>query len=114
MPTAAGGDRLMRNLGDYDRSFGVEFPCTASCNDDWVHPTSTPRLAEQARSDGWSHEDYLAAVLSREVTARESSRTQNRIRLAGFRRENHWRSPTSTINRHSVERWWHIWELKSS
>ena len=45
---------------------------------------SAARLAEQARSDGWSHEDYLAAVLSREVTARESSGTQNRIRLAGF------------------------------
>jgi len=45
---------------------------------------SAARLTEQARSDGWSHEDYLAAVLSREVTARESSCTQNRIRLAGF------------------------------
>lgn len=32
----------------------------------------------------WSHEDYLAAVLSREVTARESSGTQTRIRSAGF------------------------------
>ena len=45
---------------------------------------SAARLAEQARSDGWSHEDYLAAVLSREVTARESSGTQTRIRSAGF------------------------------
>ena len=33
---------------------------------------SAARLAEQARSDGWSHEDYLATVLAREVTARES------------------------------------------
>lgn len=39
----------------------------------------TARLAEQARSDGWSQEDYLAAALPREVTARESSATQNRI-----------------------------------
>lgn len=45
---------------------------------------SAARLAEQARSDGWSHEDYLAAVLSREVTARESSGTQIRIQSAGF------------------------------
>ncbi|MCJ0907212.1 ATP-binding protein [Rhodococcus sp. ARC_M6] len=45
---------------------------------------SAARLAEQARSDGWSHEDYLAAVLSREVTARESSGSQTRIRSAGF------------------------------
>ena len=31
------------------------------------------RLAEQARADGWSHEDYLAAVLDREVAARDAS-----------------------------------------
>ncbi|MFE5790858.1 ATP-binding protein [Rhodococcus erythropolis] len=45
---------------------------------------SAARLAEQARSDAWSHEDYLAAVLSREVTARQSSGSQTRIRSAGF------------------------------
>ncbi|EME19613.1 IS sequence [Rhodococcus qingshengii BKS 20-40] len=36
MPVAAGEDRLMRDLGDYDRAFGVEFPCTASCNGEAV------------------------------------------------------------------------------
>jgi hypothetical protein len=75
---------------------------------------SAARLAEQARSDGWSHEDYLAAVLSREVTARESSGLRTGSDWPDFRHQNHWRSSTSTINRHSVEKWWHIWELESS
>ena len=34
---------------------------------------SALRLAEQARDAGWTHEEYLAAVLSREVAAREAS-----------------------------------------
>ena len=42
------------------------------------------RLAEQARETGWTHEEYLAAVLSREVSARESSGAELRIRAAGF------------------------------
>ena len=42
------------------------------------------RLADQAREGGWSHEEYLAAVLSREVAARESSGAATRIRSAGF------------------------------
>ena len=42
------------------------------------------RLAEQARAAGWTHEEYLAAVLSREVSARESSGAELRIRAAGF------------------------------
>lgn len=45
---------------------------------------SAARLAEQARDDGWSHEEYLAAVLSREVCAREASGAATRIRSAGF------------------------------
>ncbi|PLC11439.1 DNA replication protein [Kocuria flava] len=42
------------------------------------------RLADQARAGGWSHEDYLAAVLDREVAARNASGAQQRIRAAGF------------------------------
>jgi DNA replication protein DnaC len=42
------------------------------------------RLAEQARSAGWTHEDYLAAVLEREVSARNASGARLRIRAAGF------------------------------
>jgi hypothetical protein len=38
------------------------------------------RLADQARDAGWTHEEYLAAVLSREVSAREASGAELRIR----------------------------------
>ena len=31
------------------------------------------RLADQARESGWSHEEYLAAVLETEVNARNHS-----------------------------------------
>jgi DNA replication protein DnaC len=42
------------------------------------------RLADQARDAGWTHEDYLAAVLEREVAARNASGAELRIRAAGF------------------------------
>ncbi len=42
------------------------------------------RLADHARDAGWSHEDYLAAVLEREVSARNASGAELRIRAAGF------------------------------
>jgi DNA replication protein DnaC len=42
------------------------------------------RLADQARDAGWTHEDYLAAVLEREVSARSASGAQLRIRAAAF------------------------------
>ncbi len=42
------------------------------------------RLADQARADGWSHEEYLSAVLDREVSARDASGADLRIRHAGF------------------------------
>jgi DNA replication protein DnaC len=42
------------------------------------------RLAVQARDAGWTHEDYLAAVLEREVSARNASGAELRIRAAGF------------------------------
>jgi DNA replication protein DnaC len=42
------------------------------------------RLADQARDAGWTHEEYLAAVLDREVAAREASGSELRIRAAGF------------------------------
>jgi DNA replication protein DnaC len=45
---------------------------------------SAARLADQARDAGWNHEEYLAAVLSREVSSRESSGAELRIRAAGF------------------------------
>ncbi|MEB3049493.1 IS21-like element helper ATPase IstB [Mycolicibacter sp. MYC123] len=42
------------------------------------------RLADNARDAGWTHEEYLAAVLDREVAARNASGAQLRIRAAGF------------------------------
>jgi DNA replication protein DnaC len=42
------------------------------------------RLGDQARDAGWSHEEYLAAVLDREVSARDASGAQLRTRAAGF------------------------------
>ena len=42
------------------------------------------RLADQARDAGWTFEDYLAAVLEREVSARNASGAAMRIRHAGF------------------------------
>ena len=42
------------------------------------------RLADQARDAGWTFEDYLAAVLEREVSARNASGAEMRIRSAGF------------------------------
>jgi DNA replication protein DnaC len=42
------------------------------------------RLAERARAEGWTHEQYLAACLQREVAARESHGGEGRIRAARF------------------------------
>lgn len=41
-------------------------------------------LAAQAVDANWSHLDYLAAVLGREVAARQASGTEIRIKTAGF------------------------------
>jgi DNA replication protein DnaC len=42
------------------------------------------RLADHARDAGWSFEDYLAAILEREVSARNASGAELRIKAAGF------------------------------
>jgi DNA replication protein DnaC len=42
------------------------------------------RLAERARSDGWTHEEFLAACLEREVAARQDHGGEGRIRAARF------------------------------
>jgi DNA replication protein DnaC len=42
------------------------------------------RLADHARDAGWTFEEYLAAVLEREVSARDASGANLRIRAAGF------------------------------
>lgn len=42
------------------------------------------RLSAEAREGNWTHEDYLVAVLEREVNARSASGAQLRIRAAGL------------------------------
>jgi len=45
---------------------------------------SVPRLAERARAESWTHEEFLAACLQREVAAREAHGGEGRIRAARF------------------------------
>jgi DNA replication protein DnaC len=42
------------------------------------------RLAERAPAEGWSHEEFLAACLQREVAARQAHGGEGRIRTARF------------------------------
>src|SRR5262245_37039494 len=42
------------------------------------------RLAERARAESWTHEEFLAACLQREVAARESHGGEARVRSARF------------------------------
>ena len=45
---------------------------------------SVQRLAERAREESWTYEEFLAACLQREVSARESHGGEGRIRAARF------------------------------
>jgi DNA replication protein DnaC len=45
---------------------------------------SVARLAERARAESWTHEEFLAACLQREVAAREAHGGEGRIRAARF------------------------------
>jgi DNA replication protein DnaC len=45
---------------------------------------SVGRLAERARVESWTHEEFLAACLQREVSARESHGGEGRIKAARF------------------------------
>jgi DNA replication protein DnaC len=45
---------------------------------------AVPRLADRARAENWSHEEFLVACLQREVAARESHGGEGRIRAARF------------------------------
>src|SRR3954453_9362890 len=42
------------------------------------------RLGGRARSEGWSHEDFLAACLEREVAARQDHGGEARVKTARF------------------------------
>jgi DNA replication protein DnaC len=45
---------------------------------------SVDRLAQRARAESWTHEEFLIACLQREVAARESHGGEGRIRAARF------------------------------
>src|SRR3954453_15142238 len=45
---------------------------------------AVPRLADRAQTESWTHEEFLAACLQREVSARESHGGEGRIRAARF------------------------------
>jgi DNA replication protein DnaC len=45
---------------------------------------SVDRLAERARAEAWSHEEFLVACLQREVAARDTHGGEGRIRAARF------------------------------
>jgi DNA replication protein DnaC len=45
---------------------------------------ATPKLAQRAREEDWSHERFLEAVLSTEVASRESHGGESRIKAARF------------------------------
>ncbi|MEV7601636.1 hypothetical protein AB0O91_30165 [Kitasatospora sp. NPDC089797] len=58
------------------------------------------RLAERARTESWTHTEFLVACLQREVSARESHGGEARVRAAAFprsRRSRHSPSPTPCV-----------------
>jgi hypothetical protein len=93
----------LRCLADYDAAFGLHdgegWPDASQDRHQGPdrraglpHPalkaptlrTSVARLAERARAEGWTHEEFLAACLQREVAAREAHGGEGRIRQARF------------------------------
>ncbi|WP_457966995.1 hypothetical protein M1E17_09800 [Arthrobacter sp. D1-29] len=89
----------VRDLAAYDEIFGIDLGPAAETGPRGGVMTGTPsqieyyaralraprisdgfrRLGEQARDAGWSHEEYPAAVLSREVSERDASGAATRI-----------------------------------
>jgi len=71
--TATSGRNLAAELAYLTRT--LKAPSLAAAVD---------RLAERARAESWTHEEFLAACLQREVAARESHGGEARIRTARF------------------------------
>ena len=57
---------------------------------------SVGRLAERARAESWTHEEFLIACLQREVSARESHGGEGRSAPPGSRPASRWRTSTTT------------------
>ncbi len=54
-----------------------------------------PKLADRARAEEWSYEQFAAALLKTETDSRDSHGGQARIKAARFPRARRWRSSTS-------------------
>jgi len=81
------------------------------------HPASARLRGDwrtRLRDGGWSHEEYLAAVLSREVAAREASGAATASAQRDSRPGNRWKTSTLTTNPHSVVTSSHTWEPEPS
>ena len=72
-PTGLSGDQTDSHISFLTRA--LHTPIIREC---------FTRLAEQARDEAWTHEQYLAAVLDRQVSAREAAGMASRIRAAKF------------------------------
>src|SRR5215470_7783526 len=71
---------------------------------------SVPRLAERARAESWSHEEFLAACLQREVAARESESEPRGVAVAvGPGRV----SGTSDACEVDLQPRYHLWQCRS-
>lgn len=69
---------------------------------------SATRLADHARDAGWTHEEYLAAVLDRDVAARNASGSSCGSEPPGSPPGRRSRSSTGTLNppsRNRSPRW---------
>ena len=84
-----------RDLADYDRALGVGVMATTTKPATDIAylcralkapslARSVERLAERARTESWTHEEFLAACLEREVAARQDHGGEGRIRAARF------------------------------
>jgi hypothetical protein len=78
----AGAARLLSSPGAEDIAKQIDYLARA-LKAPRIHEAAN-RLGAQARDAGWSHEEYLAAVLDREVCARGACGAELRIRPAGF------------------------------
>jgi DNA replication protein DnaC len=79
--SAGNGSRAQHRSGAPDRDLSAQMAYLTRVIKAPTIAAAWAELADQARTEGWSHEEYLAAVLSRQVAAREANGTA--IRTAG-------------------------------
>jgi DNA replication protein DnaC len=66
------------------RDFGTELSFLTRALKAPTLREAVERLAERARAESWTHEEFLVACLQREVSARDSHGGEERIRSARF------------------------------